>query len=120
MQFTFVGLVDANESIETAGLRELKEETGYTATTVVACTDGRQPLDPGLVNETTRLLQVEIDGDLDVNCNPRQQLDDGEHVEVVLVACDQILAELDAVTKTGVCVEAMLYTFAIGYGMHRQ
>jgi len=87
---------------------------------IIACTLGRQPLDAGLVDDTLRVLQVEIDGDSEMNRNPQQHLDDGEHVEVVLVACDRIVAELDAMTRAGVCVEAMLYTFAIGYGMHRQ
>lgn len=111
------GLIDANETVEQAGLRELKEETGYTATKVISQTKGQQALDPGLADDTVQFLTVEIDGDLPENQTPIQTLDVGEHVQVVLVACDQIMQSLHAFTEQGVSVEAMLYSFAIGYSM---
>jgi len=111
------GLVDDNETVEQAGLRELKEETGYTATKVISQTKGQQALDPGLADDTVQFLTVEIDGDLPENRMPTQTLEVGEHVEVVLVPCDQILQAMQAFTEQGVSVEAMLYSFAIGYSM---
>jgi ADP-ribose pyrophosphatase len=111
------GLIDANETVEQAGLRELKEETGYTATKVISQTKGQQALDPGLTADTVQFLTVEIDGDLPENRTPTQALDEGEHVEVVLVACDQILQAMHQFTEQGVSVEAMVYSFAIGYSI---
>lgn len=43
------GLVDKDESPQTAALRELKEETGYVGTFIGAT--GQQALSPGLTNE---------------------------------------------------------------------
>uniref|UniRef100_A0A914WFB3 Nudix hydrolase domain-containing protein n=1 Tax=Plectus sambesii TaxID=2011161 RepID=A0A914WFB3_9BILA len=111
------GLIDANETVEQAGLRELKEETGYTASRVIALTKGRHGLDPGLTDDTVQFLTVEIDGDLPENQTPTQQLEVGEHVQVVLVPCDSIMQALRDITERGVSVEAMLYSFAIGYSM---
>uniref|UniRef100_A0A8B9K3C9 Nudix (nucleoside diphosphate linked moiety X)-type motif 5 n=1 Tax=Astyanax mexicanus TaxID=7994 RepID=A0A8B9K3C9_ASTMX len=66
------GLIDDNESAETAALRELKEETGYkgevVGVTPVTC------LDPGLSNCTTNIVMVNINGDDIENINPTQQL----------------------------------------------
>uniref|UniRef100_A0A672QWM4 ADP-sugar pyrophosphatase-like n=1 Tax=Sinocyclocheilus grahami TaxID=75366 RepID=A0A672QWM4_SINGR len=69
------GLIDDNESVETAALRELKEKTGYKGEVVgitpVTC------LDPGLSNCTTQMVMVHINGDDSENINPTQQLGDG-------------------------------------------
>uniref|UniRef100_A0A8C2H9F9 Nudix (nucleoside diphosphate linked moiety X)-type motif 5 n=1 Tax=Cyprinus carpio TaxID=7962 RepID=A0A8C2H9F9_CYPCA len=64
------GLIDDTESVETAALRELKEETGYKGEVVgitpVSC------LDPGLSNCTTQMVIVHINGDDTENVNPTQ------------------------------------------------
>lgn len=58
------GLLDGNESVEVSGLRELKEETGYTGTKII--NELTSPMvygDPWKSNEKTRVIAVEIDGD---------------------------------------------------------
>ncbi|XP_065939236.1 ADP-sugar pyrophosphatase-like isoform X1 [Magallana gigas] len=68
------GLVDAGESPETAAVRELYEETGYTASvkhvTPALC------FDPGLGNTTVQLVTVEIDGNDEKNQNPQQKTEE--------------------------------------------
>ncbi len=94
------GLIDDNETVETAALRELKEETGYKGevvgvtpgTAAVICVDTWHNvykweylnvssacllvtcLDPGLSNCTTPMVMVHINGDDSENINPTQQL----------------------------------------------
>lgn len=55
------GLVDKNESVETAGARELKEETGLTVTRVLK----KGPTvysSSGMTDESIAMLYVECDG----------------------------------------------------------
>ncbi|VDN52602.1 unnamed protein product [Dracunculus medinensis] len=108
-------------AVETAGLRELKEETGYTATKqyhhsflLFFFSDENAGLDPGLTDDSVNFLRVEIDGDAEENKNPVQKLDEAEHVEVVLVECDKIWSYVQSVSNN-LYVEAMVYTFALGY-----
>lgn len=94
------GLIDDNETVETAALRELKEETGYKGevvgftpgTAAVIYVDSWQNrykleyfnvsftcllvtcLDPGLSNCSTPMVMVHINGDDSENINPTQQL----------------------------------------------
>ncbi|XP_019399250.1 PREDICTED: ADP-sugar pyrophosphatase isoform X2 [Crocodylus porosus] len=70
------GLIDENESPESAALRELEEETGFkgevTECSPVLC------LDPGLTNCTTYLVNVAINGDDPQNTRPKQKPEEGE------------------------------------------
>uniref|UniRef100_A0A8C0J5C0 Nudix hydrolase 5 n=1 Tax=Chelonoidis abingdonii TaxID=106734 RepID=A0A8C0J5C0_CHEAB len=65
------GLIEGNESPESAALRELEEETGYKGD-VVECSPA-VCLDPGLTNCTTHLVTVTINGDDACNIRPMQK-----------------------------------------------
>lgn len=112
------GLLDVGETSTDAAIRELKEETGYTVSKVVYATDGVQSLDPGLSNDSVNFVVVEIDGDSPDNCNPVQILDASEDIDVILVPCDEALEKLREFTAEGIYVEAMVYSFVLGYSMH--
>uniref|UniRef100_A0A8B9C7H1 ADP-sugar pyrophosphatase n=1 Tax=Anser brachyrhynchus TaxID=132585 RepID=A0A8B9C7H1_9AVES len=66
------GLIEENETAESAALRELEEETGYKGE-VVECTPALC-LDPGLSNSTTHIVSVTINGDEAENTRPKQKL----------------------------------------------
>lgn len=107
------GLIDEGESVETAALRELKEETGYKGEVVrvtpVTC------LDPGLSNCTVQTVLVNINGDEMENINPTQQLGDGEFVEVILLPLDEFQTKIDELLKKEkIVVDAKVYIFAMG------
>lgn len=53
------GLVDAGENLEEAGLRELKEETGYSGT--VLSVYPTMSKSAGLTDESTGVVEIEID-----------------------------------------------------------
>uniref|UniRef100_A0A8C2ASU3 ADP-sugar pyrophosphatase n=1 Tax=Cyprinus carpio TaxID=7962 RepID=A0A8C2ASU3_CYPCA len=104
------GLIDDNESVETAALRELKEETGYKGEVVgitpVSC------LDPGLSNCTTQMVIVHINGDDTENVNPTQQL---EFVEVILLPLNEFQQKIDdLLQKEKIAVDSKVYIYAMG------
>ncbi|XP_073802019.1 ADP-sugar pyrophosphatase isoform X1 [Danio rerio] len=104
------GLIDENESAETAALRELKEETGYkgevVGVTPVTC------LDPGLSNCSTKIVMVHINGDDIENINPTQQL---EFVEVILLPLDEFQQKIDELLqKEKIVVDCKVYIYAMG------
>ncbi|GMT05563.1 hypothetical protein PENTCL1PPCAC_27737, partial [Pristionchus entomophagus] len=110
------GMIDANESVEQAAIREMKEETGYTPKRVLHRSRGVQGLDPGLTDDSVQFVVVEVDGDAPENQQPKQRLESEEAIEVVLVECDKVLEYVKSVEQT-LHVEAMVYTFAMGAGL---
>lgn len=102
----------ADSGIAKSGAREFQEETGFKFSRVLSCSDGRQFLDPGLTDDSCRIMLVEVDN----NAPASQKLDTDEAIEVLTVECDKLLEFLDGVIERGEAqVEAKLYTFALGY-----
>eukprot|EP01129_Flabellula_baltica_P000200 TRINITY_DN10248_c0_g1_i1.p1 TRINITY_DN10248_c0_g1~~TRINITY_DN10248_c0_g1_i1.p1 ORF type:complete len:128 (-),score=38.30 TRINITY_DN10248_c0_g1_i1:71-454(-) len=102
------GLIDAGEDPETAGLRELKEETGYVGKVIKV-----GPVfsyEPGLSNACARMVHMEIDGSLTENIDPQPELEDDEFIEVFTVGKDNFLEEVIAMAESkGAVIEGKVY-----------
>ncbi|XP_074684100.1 ADP-sugar pyrophosphatase isoform X1 [Strix aluco] len=116
------GLIEENETAESAALRELEEETGYKGE-VIECTPALC-LDPGLSNSTTHIVSVTINGDEAENTRPKQKLDDGgmlhgcapidKFVEVISLPKNDLLQRIDElVAEEHIAVDARVYTYAL-------
>lgn len=106
------GLIDAEESAEEAAVREFKEETGYDCK--VLSVSPPQAADPGLSNANMQLVMVEVqlgEGDEE----PEQRLEDGEHIQRVVVPLSEFYDRLiDYSKKDRFIVAAKLFHFAAG------
>ncbi|NXO65281.1 NUDT5 pyrophosphatase, partial [Phainopepla nitens] len=114
------GLIEENESAESAALRELKEETGYKGE-VIECTPALC-LDPGMSNSTTHIVSVIINGDEAENTRPKQNLGEMckpfssllEFVEVVTLPKNDLLQRIDELAaEEHLAVDARVYTYAL-------
>ncbi|NXH16857.1 NUDT5 pyrophosphatase, partial [Bucco capensis] len=112
------GLMEENETAESAALRELEEETGYKGE-VVECTPALC-LDPGLSNSTTHIVSVIINGDEAENTRPKQKLGAFffsfllEFVEVISLPKNDLLQRIDElIAEEHIAVDARVYTYAL-------
>lgn len=106
------GLVDGSEKHETAALRELKEETGYIGkVTGVTCPVYNSP---GMTNETTALVYMDIDENLPENLNPKTQMEQTEDIEVLLVDLKNMRSFLEERSKSGDFIDAKVMSFCGG------
>ena len=119
------GMMDPHESnpSETA-VRELKEESGYTASSVDKVTEVSLT-DPGKITESMRWVYLSVDGDHPDNINPKRELQGSENIEhtlliplkVIFIPLNSLKLELDRMIQNEDCgVDARLYTFATGIG----
>ncbi|CAG8496669.1 3395_t:CDS:2 [Cetraspora pellucida] len=112
------GLIDAGESIETAALRELREETGYTGK-IQSMSD---PIcyEPGLTTSMTRVVDVEVDLTSVDNVSPTQKLDGEEwSLQVIKIPLENLYERLQELQKQhagNLWIDSRLYTYA--YGLH--
>ncbi|KAJ9131351.1 ADP-ribose pyrophosphatase protein [Pleurostoma richardsiae] len=106
------GLIDADETAEEAAVREFKEETGYDCR--VLSVSPPQAADPGLTNANMQLVMVEVqlkEGDEE----PEQRLEDGEHIQRVVLPLSEFYDRLVEYSKQErMVVAAKLFHFAAG------
>jgi ADP-ribose pyrophosphatase len=81
------GLLDPGEAPETAAVRELREETGYVARSLVPI--GEVYPTPGYVDERIVLFAAEVDA-----APASRELDHDERIEVVTLSADAFRALL--------------------------
>lgn len=106
------GLIDAEETAEEAAVREFREETGYDCR--VLSVSPPQAADPGLSSANMQLVMVEVklgEGDEE----PEQRLEDGEHIQRVVVPLSEFYDRLvEYSKKERMVVAAKLFHFAAG------
>jgi len=109
------GLIDDGETPEQAGIRELREETGYEAEGVI---DSSAVLanDPGMSTANMKLvvLDVPLEGDME---SPDQNLEDGEAIVRRAIELRSLNKELKEYEKRGFVVDARLSHFAAGFDL---
>ena len=111
------GLIDADETPEAAAVREFKEETGYDCK--VLSVSPVQAADPGMSNANMQLVMVEVHLPADTNDNkellPEQRVEDGEHIERVIIPLAELHDRLvEYSKKERMIVAAKLFHFAAG------
>lgn len=105
------GLIDAGETPEQAAVRELREETGYAGrlldiSPTIVC-------DPGMSTANMQFATVEVAlGEEDAE--PEQHLEDGEHIERLVVPLGQLYGRLTQLSSEGKKVDARLWHWAAG------
>ncbi|KIK63815.1 hypothetical protein GYMLUDRAFT_40901 [Collybiopsis luxurians FD-317 M1] len=109
------GLIDEGETPEQAAIRELEEETGYKANSVIESS----PLlvsDPGMTNANMKLvvLNVTLEDKLET---PDQKLDAGEFIVRRVIELQKLLGELKVYDSKGFILDARLHHLAAGYAM---
>ncbi|XP_038054254.1 ADP-sugar pyrophosphatase-like isoform X1 [Patiria miniata] len=104
------GLVDSEETVAEAAIRELKEETGYVGT--ITSISPVTVMDSGMSASTLNLVFVQVDGDDTVNQRPVPNLDEGEFIEVIHAPLHELKQKLDAYSEAGDLVDSRVYTYA--------
>ncbi|KAJ6500344.1 NUDIX hydrolase domain-like protein [Mycena sanguinolenta] len=112
------GLIDDGETAEQAAIRELEEETGYKASSVLESTAVMVP-DPGMTNANMKLvaLNVELADKMET---PEQKLDAGEFIVKRVVELSKLSDELKAYEAKGFVVDAKLAHWAYGFEFARR
>ncbi|KAF8797854.1 hypothetical protein BYT27DRAFT_7124212 [Phlegmacium glaucopus] len=109
------GLIDEGETAEQAAIRELQEETGYKAESILHVS----PVivsDPGMTNANMKLvvLSVVLDDQMET---PAANLEVGEFIVTKVVELAKLKTELEDYDRKGFTVDARLSHFASGYDL---
>lgn len=115
------GLVEPSETVLDAAKREMKEECGYTIDDNVSLSPTLF-YEPGLSNSNVQLVFAEINGDLEVNKNPPQTLENDEwSLRPLILPVNDLFAALKEYSAAhNMAIDAKLYTFAMGLSFSTQ
>jgi ADP-ribose pyrophosphatase len=105
------GLIDAKESPETAALRELKEETGYTGTILHITPPAYNS--PGMSGETVNLVVMTIDEDAPENQSVVQNLEENEDIEVCLIKLSKLPDFIQCSLNAGSVIDSKVAAFTV-------
>jgi ADP-ribose pyrophosphatase len=100
------GVVDRGEAPEVAALRELREETGYSAAALVSL--GSVAPNPAIMNNRSHFFLAE-----GVVATSTQALDAGEDIEVLRVPVEEALAMLGTGQISHALAAVALHRFAL-------
>ncbi|SCU82084.1 LADA_0C02894g1_1 [Lachancea dasiensis] len=112
------GLIDENESVEVAALRELKEETGYSGKIV-----SKTPIifnDPGFTNTNLSLVTVEVDTLAPENQNLQTELEENEFIESFKVPLKSFASDMEKLAEQGYKLDARVQNVAQGIRLAQQ
>ncbi|SCV04383.1 LANO_0G09868g1_1 [Lachancea nothofagi CBS 11611] len=112
------GLIDENESVDVAALRELKEETGYSGKIV-----SKTPVifnDPGFTNTNLSLVTIDIDTSAPENQNPQTDLEENEFIESFKVPLKHFASEMEKLAGQGYKLDARVQNVAQGIRLAQQ
>lgn len=112
------GLVEESEEPAESAERELVEETGYHGkaekeSSILFC-------DPGFSNCSMKCVTIPIDMHDPRNKNPKQELDEGEHIEIFTVKVASLESELARLVEQGYAVDARVQHFAEGIAISQK
>ncbi|KAH9857767.1 NUDIX hydrolase domain-like protein [Lenzites betulinus] len=108
-----IGLINEGETPEEAAVRELEEETGFKASSVVESS----PLlvcDPGMTNANMKLVTVDVPFPAKLEM-PAQKLDPGEFLTARIVELSKLRAEFKEYEKKGYTIDARLDHLVSGF-----
>jgi len=111
-------LVDEKETPEQAAIRELEEETGFTADKVLQVSSTTVS-DPGMTNANMKLVVLDVLL-ADQMETPTQKLESGEFIVQKVVELAKLNECLQDYAQRGFVVDARLSHFATGYDMALQ
>jgi len=103
------GLLDENETMETAVTRELKEETGLSLVQInYSKTNKKVYVSAGMTDESVALVYCTCEGTISNN-----YLEDDEDIEAMLVSQDKAKELLQGNIKMDIKVALMLQSFSL-------
>ncbi|GET93458.1 nudix hydrolase-like protein [Leishmania tarentolae] len=115
------GLVDNNETPGQAAIREMYEETGFVVDeTDIVSVSPPLSTEPGLTDSCCVVVRFNVDCERVENQNPKQHLDDGEDIEVLMIPISEPKNAVNALSDVvkryqekgqRAIVDAKLYTF---------
>ena len=113
------GLVEEGEDPLVAGLRELKEETGFVAQRETAHVWTGSPVlhaDPSITSDSTVVYVVDVDADREENLaeNRKQALEESENIVVQVVPLSSLYDTCIKAAEEGCVVDIKVHMFALG------